>query len=219
MSNTKTISQIVELIADRFGKADDYPFKQSIAFSVKYWRAILLRRYLERNPFDKNLLQTICVPLEYGNTDLCCETLTGCKGMISTIDIPESLRISRDSPLYSVSKLNFKSIDYASKLSWESRKHSKFTNKDLKYDIINKKIYIKNATNLTHIYITDIWIDPETLPDCNDNDINPNCDGKAFPIPGDMIITIIEGMISLDLKIVNSDDQEVEISSDKTDKN
>jgi hypothetical protein len=209
------LKEIVDFIALKLDKTEDYGFKETVAYSVKHWRAVLIRRDIERNALDTRLLQTICVPLEYGSTDLCCAVVTGCKGLVTTKEVPKSVHIKRPEPFYNVSTLGKDDIGYKSSHFWKESSYSKYTNKNLMYDVVNDRLYVKNTSTLKYVYITDIWHDPtEAFNLCNDNAVNP-CDETEFPISNDMVNTIIEGIISLDLRLINQDNQEVQIQDNQ----
>ena len=205
------LTPIVDYLALRLDKSSDYGFRETLAYSVKHWRATLIKRDLERNVLDARLLQTICIPLEYGSTSVCCSVVTGCKGLMSTVELPVAVRSKIAAPFYGLTTLKYTAIDYKIRQFWKESEVAKYTKNNLLYDVINNKLYVKNAKNLTHVYITDIWEDPELLTFCNDNAVN-NCGDYEFPIADDMITTIIEGIISLDLKLINKDNQQVEIT-------
>ena len=209
---------IVESIADGLGKSHDVAFKNKIKFAVKYWRAFLIKRDLERNVIDKQLLQTICLPLEYGANDVCCSVVTGCKGLKTIAKVPKAIRIKSPSYFSSVTTPKFKKLYPLERGAWQVIDSEKYGKNLMYYDLINSYMYIKKAVNLSHVLVTGIWEDPETLAQCHSGDLGVDCyaDGD-FPISSDLVTTITEGLISNELRIINPDDQTVDINSKNND--
>jgi len=201
-----SLDYIVESIAQKLNKEQDYAFKENVKFSVSHWRATLINRTAARHKLDTNLFQTLCIDLVYDNIDLCCENITGCKGVISKEKIPETINFNKNSPLYKVTTLKFKEINYAPTSDWNNLKHLKYNNKPDVYDVVNNKLFLKDNVNLKYVYIQDIFYDPIEAFSCNNNNKNP-CDEENYPITSDLITAIIEGVISLDLKILNNNNR------------
>lgn len=210
---------IVETIADGLGKSSDVAFKERIKFSVKYWRAFLIKRDLERNAVDRQLFQTICLPLEYGATDVCCLVTTGCKGLKTISKLPKTVRTKGPFMFSSITTPKYKEIYPLDRVHWSKLPFSRYAKLNLHYDLINGYLYIRNAVNLKYVLISAIWEDPEELPQCHSDEGGIDCYANGdFPIPSDMVTTIIEGIIKSDLRLINPSDQTVEINSDNNDK-
>jgi hypothetical protein len=207
-----TLDAIVDFISERLDKGNDFAFKESVRFSVAHWRATLIKNSATRHKIEENLFQTICVKIIYDSTDICCEKLTGCKGVVSE-NIPETVDFYKVSPFYEVTDVHYKNFSHEEKSSWRFLDEKKYGNSNKIYDVINNRIYLKDNINLRNIYVKDIFFNPLEANECNDNDVKP-CDPNYYPITRSMITAIIEGIISLDLKIINKDSQE--INNEKT---
>src|SRR4051812_43086770 len=90
-----TLREIVVGIAEPLGKWDDEGFLNTLKFTFRTWRALLIRRDLDRNiymPYE--FIQTIkCLNLEWVDKADCCEVESGCNILQSTIDIPKTVRL------------------------------------------------------------------------------------------------------------------------------
>lgn len=206
------LNNIVETILENLGRETDFAFRKQIEFSVVTYRAILLKRDLERNVVDTQLFQTICLPLEYGANDVCCSVVTGCKGLKTTSTVPKALRTKTPTPFSYVGTPKYTTISYKPREVWKDLEHLQFTGDRMKYDVVNNYLYIKNALNLKYVLIKAIWEDPRELPKCHSGDLGIDCyaDGD-FPISADLAQEIITGLISQKLQILNPEDNETKI--------
>lgn len=208
-----SLNSIVQEIAEAFGKHDDVVFKERIKFSVKYWRALLIKRDYERNTIDSSYYQTLCVDLSVTDLSDCCSVETGCTGMRSDLVLPDKIRIKRPAPFSFVGTLKYKEIEHTPREFWADALCKDWGTKgDMMYDVVNQKLTIANTTRLKKAIIKDIWFDPESLPICHSSDQIVCYDENEFPIPSEMITAIIDGIINQTMKIVNPNDRDVEIN-------
>lgn len=213
------ISQIAYTIADSFGKSNDIMFIERIKFSIKYWRAFLIRQDVERNIKDKNNIQTYCASLESVDLSLCCSVDSGCKGKKTVLKVPKAISLKAHSPYLSINTPSGQIVSYYNFNTLNNIHYKKYTSALPYYDVINEYIYLYNVGILNKIRITGIFENPEELPKCN-VDNNLNCyDEDNFPISSHMINTIIQGLLSNELRVIGDDDQEINVDKKEYDRN
>jgi len=215
-----SLNNIVDSIADGLGKSFDHMFKERLKFTVKYWRAFLIRRDLERNIIDKNLIQSICLDIEDADLSACCSVATGCMGSKTILKVPKGITVKSHTPFLAVLTPKRTPISYYNFNSLMYIQHKKYTNKLPYYDYINGHIVLYNVGPLKNIVVSGIFENPEELPDCNSTTDPIDCyQEENFPISTHMITTIMDGIISNELRLINPDDQQIKLANKENDRN
>ena len=93
-----TLNEISATICDALGKPFDGMLKQRVKFSIKYYRAMLIRRDAERNPMSKHNVQRMNVKLKKVDKADTCVVDIDCDVLRTEHKIPKPVRMNSDSP-------------------------------------------------------------------------------------------------------------------------
>lgn len=203
-----TLNEISEIIAHALGKQFDYTLRESIKYSVLWWREELIRRDLDRNgfsPFD--YLQTVCFKFDKVDSGECILE-SGVEILKSDKKIPKPVRLKsngRSNFMFVGTSDRSKTFTFAMEYQIPYLMCLAFNDKTIYYTYKNEHIYILNNLNIYEGFVEGIFSDPRGY--------NMNCskdnftDDSKLPISSDLLKTIREGIIRGDFPIINPDDK------------
>lgn len=206
-----TLNQIAERIAFAQNQPLNIMLKENLKFSIRYWRALFIRRDIFANGMSDEFLQRIYVPLiKVDKADSCNFDLECTKVLRTSTQIPKPIRVKNDILFKFVGTADGKAFTYTEYEEIPYTCYNQFTSKTIRYTYINGFIYVFNNTLLKQLAIQTPFADPYQA-----NALCEGCytDDSEFPCPEDMIQQIVQGIISGELRIVPVD-EEVDIQSD-----
>lgn len=202
-----TLNEISEIIAHALGKQFDYTLRESIKYSVLWWREELLRRDLNRNgfsPFD--FLQTVCFKFDKVDSGEC--SLPSGKDILkSDKKIPRPIRLKsngRSNFMFVGSSDRSTSFTFATEFQIPFLLCLPFNKNTIYYTYKNEHIYILNNLNIYEGFIEGIFSDPRGY--------NMNCgkdnftDDSKLPISNDLLRVIRDGIIRGDFPILTQEE-------------
>jgi hypothetical protein len=190
-------------------QSDDEPVsKKQIAFQIGYYRAMLIKRELDKNrTLDRRLIQDLgCIDLTYVDRAECCDITWDCE-VARTVDrIPQPVE-SSDSALLTFVGLIDKvtPIEYTSKSQAHWSKYNKYTSKSYRAYYHNGYIYIANATRLKYINVQGVFADPESAATFSQCDGSPCFTWDSqYPIAEYMIQPITEMIMTKEARLITN---------------
>jgi len=208
-----TLKQIVDDILTTWEggrrSSNALPDRNYIIFKILEYRAMYIRRDTEKNQFITNQIEQDlgCLALENVDAADCCDVEVGCTVKRTVVEIPEILRLnSKDALTYvgSIDKTTSYKIIRPYDAAWV--KYNKYTNKSNRAYLLNKKIYVISSNPfIDKINARGVFYDPRDIRQFI-------CDGEAcytedsrFPIPSDMLQSIVEQIVTKDLRMGMTD--------------
>lgn len=219
-----TLNKIAYDIADSLDKPFDVRFVERIKFAVLYWRAELIRRDSEKNNISKEFLNKFVTDLVDVDIADNCAIDVGCKVKRTRYKIPRPIRQKDVDSLFAFvgsadGKKSFSMVDME---LLDLYKHSKYTNKEPRFDYTNGYIYLYDMSSesyrskIKYIRIHGVFFDPRSISDVLCDGSPCWSDDDELPIGSDMIRTITEGIIQGKLRLPNPDEEEIKINDDNT---
>jgi hypothetical protein len=213
-----TLNEIAESIATGLGKPTDIMLIERLKFTIKYWRARLLKQEVDKGNDNDMFLHRFIAPLKLVDQSDNCSVIAGCD-ILRTVDrIPNPIR-----------KRGVKSYAYVGSANWKVRfEHcsiedlhiklaSKYRKNVIYYDLIDGYGYVLNNTKLEWLGFKGVIGNLDLLKkyqcELTSNNICYN-DDMDFPLPEDLVQFVINGILSNELKIVAKDDKEVQIEEE-----
>lgn len=204
-----TLNEIADNFAASIGKPFDFALKQRIKYSVKYWKAILVRREFERGGYDPSLLQGIVIPLEWGNRSHNCTGVTAStlvkKGMpftpINTHGVTPFTYVGTLDGCIPFQYSGLSEIKYASS--------NRFAKDVPRYRYINGKIelYGEEACPLKNLLVEGYPEDLSNFLNCLDGESSCIVDDQPYPIGLHMLQIILEGMRKNELSVLTPNEE------------
>lgn len=212
-----TLNQIAASYCDSVNKPFDILLRERVKFSIKYWRAKLIRQDFERNPPDRSVVQSIVMPLSSIDAADSCLVVGGCKLLRTTNKVPRPVVIKNASPFFYVGPVVFSCDDnlpfsHATRTEIEFSQYKANTSKAIRYMYHNGYIYVTDCLR-RYIRVDHPFEDPfAAMESCVDGG---NCvdDDTEFPISGHMLDTILRGLQTAELRMF-TDDREVKIEEE-----
>lgn len=210
-----TLKEAAENIATQKGKAHDVVFKENVKFSIRYWRALLIRRDVAANGVSDEYMQRLHLPLKkVDKADSCNFDLGACHIVVRTENqVPQTIRFKSDVPFKFLGDAYGRPFTHTQYEEVPYTCYNRFTPKVFRYAYLNGYVYVFNNTKIKYITIIDAFVDPykaNTL--CGGVCFN---DDSEFPCPADLMHNIITGIVTGEYRVVTADDSEVDI--DKSD--
>lgn len=206
-----TLNEISERIAYALNKPLSFVLQENIKASVKYWRAMLIRRDVSANGLSDEFLQRIYVNLVKVDKADACNFQDGCQVLRTKVPIPKPLRLKNDVVFKFVGSENGKAFTYTEYEEVPFTCYNKYTSKVLRYAYINGYIYVFNNLKLKKLAIQSIFADPSEISTVCDECYS---DDKPYPIGEDMIQAIIQGILTGEFRLKPTD-EEVTIEEEK----
>lgn len=193
---------------------DNEKARDEIKFTFGNWRALLLRREVERNFNSALFQQRFVVPLiKVDEVDNCLITLD-CLILRSANKVPFPIKRHQANPFELVSAVSIRGIEdiykYQTASSFPLQRFNKFTSNIISYDFVNQYLYILGNKKIKQVAITDTFESPEEINSCASGDTCYS-DDKPYPLSKDLIQQIIEGILRGEIAIKPKD---VEVKTD-----
>lgn len=209
-----TLNQIADRITYALNEPLNTLLRENVKFSVKYWRAFLIRNDVAKNGGSDQFLQKTYFDLEKVDKADDCAIALGCTILRTVNKIPKPVRLKTDVALKFVGDAFGTPFAYTEFEEYKYTLSNKFTSKEIKYCTINERIYVFNNTKLKKLAVQAIWADPDKVNKACSSD---SCltEDMEFPMGDDMAQAIINGILSQEFKIQNPLDEEVDIESEQ----
>ena len=213
-----TLNQIVENIAASIDKPFDDYLKERLKFTVKYWRAELIRQDVERNVLDNSIIQSFITRLVSVDSADSCVVTTGCKVLRTEKPIPRNVSLKMNGTYLYVGPVKFMSpnaFPYKEATTDEIMflEYEPLTKDIPRVRNVNGYLYVYGNCLQKYIQIDGIAEDPAKFHEaCVDS---VNCfddDVDTFPISAHMLTRIYNGIRSGELTIMTND-QEVNVNN------
>jgi len=210
-----TLNQIAYSIAEAVGESFDVALLERIKFSVKYYRAELLRQEFERSGIDRQVVQRMVQQLTSVDIADTCVVDVGCDVLRTLNKVPQPVAIKGEVFRY-VGSPNFINEEWVHTDINELRytAHNTFTADVTRYTYVNGYIYVYTNKKFKYVMLESVFLNPEeAVTACSDS---YNCidDDDEFPIQGHLIRRIVNGLVTQELRIltpskeVQADDSE-----------
>lgn len=212
-----TLNQIAASYCDAVDKPFDMMLRERVKFSIKYWRAKLIRQDFERNPPDRSVVQSIVLPMASVDAADSCLVVAGCKLLRTQNKVPRPVVIKGSQPFFYVGPVVFSCDDnlpfsHATRTEIEFARYKNLTANNIRYMYFNDYIYVTDCLR-QYIRADHPFEDPfAAMEACIDGG---NCvdDDTEFPISGHMLDTILRGLQTAELRIMTSP-QEVTVEDE-----
>lgn len=179
---------------------------RQIKFNVQYYRAMLIRRDFARNGMTtRHLEQDLgCIELEVVDASKCCGLPLSCHVMKSKKKIPRTVRFNfTDALTYvggidGITDIPVVSSHMVKFLIWD-----KYTKDNTKAYMIEDYLYLANPHDIGFVNVRGVFEDPERVAEftCDGNQCYD--DTMDYPIPGDMLQTITQGIMQGELGLMS----------------
>ena len=179
---------------------------EQVKFTVKYYRAMFIRRDMSRNGFvSNNVEQDIkCLDLEVIDASKCCNLETNCTVYRTKVILPKFVRLNfNDAITYAGDATGLGSYQIVEPHAIKWIPYDKYTKDRKKVYILDKYLYLYNGDGDEKINIRGIFEDPEKLGKFL------NCDGVAcyddnseYPLPMDMLQMITSGILNGEMRVL-----------------
>jgi hypothetical protein len=206
-----TLNEIVDTILNLYNGgriSQSYrPTRLQVKYIVKYIRATLLRRDLDKDNLNPNTFfwQYLgCQELELVDEAECCGIELGCKILRTKDKLPTPIRGKMGDflKIYTIDRKTQIPIKRPEEIdSYISG--NQFTGKTIVATIVNGRAYFYNTKTLAAVTPAGLFEDPTVAANY------VNCDGVAcysdddeFPIPADMIQQLIQMILTGEMKIL-----------------
>jgi len=200
--------------------SNDLPDRNFIIFKILEYRSLYIRRDIAKNKFITNQIEQDlgCLDLENVDAAECCDIEIGCTVKRTIKEIPDIIRlVEKDALTYvgSIDKTSSFKITKPYIIKWV--KYNKFTSKYQRAYLLNNKVYVVSENPfLDKINIRGIFSDPRELRNFKCENGACYTEDSKFPIPHDMLQSIVEQIVTKDLKL-GLNDTVNNIVDDKTD--
>lgn len=207
-----TLNEIAYLVASRYGRPFDAQLVEEVAFAAKYWRAFLIRQDIEKNVKSPLYLQKITTKLEAVDELDNCYVKLGCPVLRTVVMVPMPVRTKTRSPFQYVGTGDMKHpFSYIPAERLFSITGNKIVPDIIYYTYYNGYIYVYNTLTLEYLAVMHAFEDPYAAGEsCITGSSCPTYD-EPFFAPGDMVKTIIDGLLSGTFSITPPVDQEVTV--------
>lgn len=201
-----SLNEIAEIIAHSLGRQFDYTLRESIKFSVLWWREELIRRDLDRNgfsPFD--YLQSMCFKFDRVDSGECILE-SGKTILKSDKQIPKPVRLKsngRSNFMFVGSSDRSKAFTFATEFQLQYLNCLAYNHNTIYYTYKDNHIYLLNNLNIYEGFVEGIFSDPRGY--------NTGCgkdtftDDSPLPISSDLLKTIREGIINGEFPLVSEE--------------
>jgi uncharacterized membrane protein len=198
-----TLNEIAYNIADSVGKSFDIGLIERIKFSVKYYRAELIRQDFEKNGKDRQVLQQWVgnlVKVDEGDT---CFANVNCTILKTENKIPQPIAIKGELFNY-VGSIN------SANESWvltdinaiRYTQYNNFTANVTRYFYSNGYLYVYTNKKFKFVKIEAAFVDPnEAVSACIDS-FNCLTDDDEFPIQAHYLRRISTGLMTGELRML-----------------
>jgi hypothetical protein len=203
------LRDITSIIAERADRAFDVPFQKELEKMVHYWRAEMIRRALNKRPFDRKFfLQSITTEMVSAEDE--CEELN-CKVSKTKLVTPTPIRANGILFDYVGAEDRSNSFGYLTSAMAHTVTDNPYTKKNARYMYRNGYVYVTNFRDLGSITIEGIFEDPTDLArfkcgseQCYDKD-------SEYPMPYDITQMVVNSILTNELRLVGQDEKEINV--------
>ena len=191
-----------------------------VKFTVKYYRAMLIRRDMAKNGFVSNGVEQDlnCLKLEIIDSSKCCNLKTDCDVYRTKETLPKFIRLAfNDAITYAGNATGLTSYQIVEPHMVQFLPWDKYTKDKKKVYILDNYLYLYNGDGDDFINIRGIFENPEELGKYTSCDEVPCYDEDSeFPLPMDMLQMITQGILAGEMKILamNMNDSTNDASQD-----
>jgi hypothetical protein len=197
-----SLNQIADFIADRLNEPYNDMLKADIKFSVKYWRAFLIRQDVERNGTSRDYLQRFVVELVKVDKGDTCAVDIGCKILKTKNAIPEPIRLKPPTPFKYVGEVGGGAAFTHTELEeLPFTTENKYTANVIRYNYTNKYIYVYGNIRMKYLAVEGVFLDPAQAVDFCISSADCFSDDEEFPIGGDMLKILIDALLKGEFNI------------------
>ena len=190
---------ILNIVRGGRSNNDEHISLSQIKFTVKYYRAMMIRRDLARNNYmSRHIEQDLgCLSLERVNASKCCGFDIDCEVYRTTVKTPKTVRadfkelVTYVGAVDGIDRIPLVQSDYVKFLPYD-----KFTKNAKKAFFIEDYLYVYNPDGMELINVRGVFEDPEEVAkfDCNGTDCYD--ENMPFPMPADMVQAITTALLS-----------------------
>mgnify|MGYP003152691357 FL=1 len=187
---------------------NDHISLDQVKFTIKYYRAMFIRRDMSRNGFVSNGVEQDlkCLKMKKVDATKCCGFPTECSVYRSEKRLPKFVRLNfNDAITYAGDATGTNSYQIVEPHMVQWIPYDKYTKNKKKAYIIDSYLYLYNAHGDDQINIRGIFENPEELSkytSCDDGVCYD--DDTDFPLPMDMVQAITQGILSAEMQILSS---------------
>lgn len=202
MDIPKSLNAIAHFIAGRVNSATDYYTIEEIKFAVSYYRAVLLRREIERQGADNALEQSFVVELAQMQPSDCTFTLPNACLLFKTVKkVPFPVR-NKTGHFGYVGRVDYqKSFTLIQPEELQFLAYSKFTGRTIKFFYHQNHIYVVGSKWLKRLLVRGVFENPSEVADLCVNSTTCFSDDEPYPIGLDMLETIVTNLLSKEFSI------------------
>jgi hypothetical protein len=211
-----SLNEISYSIADKLGKPIDHLLIQDIKWSIINYRALVIRQdYTKNGRYNALFIQDLgCVPTALVDSAECCTVESECMVRRTTLELPDPVRLKGLEDFTFVGGVD-KRTRYTMILPEEVNyiSYNKYSKSDPRYYYMNKHVYITSEAE--YINIRGVFADPRKASifnHCTGSDCYT--DDSVFPMPEDMIATMIPAFINGELRILRDTNEGKEVKAD-----
>lgn len=189
--------------------SDDYrPSIRQIKFIIKYWRASLIRRDIDKNTLiSSGYVQSLgCQPLIIVDEVECCGYETGCKILRTQNKMPKPVRMKDGPAIWAYKADGVSKIDLITNYdSVPFQDYRKYKIEGITAEYRNDYIYVRGDLGLKVILPKFIGEDPTSASQISTCSGSPcYTDNDDFPIPMDMVQQLTQAILAGEIKIVST---------------
>jgi len=207
-----TINKIADHIAAIRGEHFNEVFKDQVRFTVNYYRAEFLKQSLQRNYVDRQFYQTLIIPLILVDKGDTCYISLDCPVRRTERILPETIRTggTRFKFFGSVGReIDFTYTDFE---VVKKTKHNRVTKDIIRWYERNNFGYVVGggSTKIKFVEAESLLVNPYDANTCVDDCMN---DDKPYPIPADLLRTIVNGILSSEFQLMKPDEIEAKLEN------
>ena len=177
-----------------------------VKFTIKYYRAMFVRRDMARNGFISNgVEQDIkCLELELIDASKCCNLKTECTVYRTKVPLHKFVSLNfNDAITYAGDATGLTSYQIVEPHMIQFLPYDKYTADKKKVYVLDNYLYLYNGDGDGVINVRGIFEDPEKLGEFL------NCDGTAcydddseYPLPMDMLQMLTAGILNGEMRVL-----------------
>lgn len=211
-----TLRTLAENLAYKLGDQFNYTLQQSLTVDFIHWRALIIRRDLERNPLSFNgFLNSFCVELEEADKSYCVGLPSNCTVMKSKEKIARPLRLKSNgrSNFYFVGDVNkSKNYVFANQNEIAYNCYLELQDNTIYYGFRNDYLIVYNNPLQCKVLLEYIVDDPRDIKSCDYPDILP--EDLEFNLSSDLAAEISDIIYRNRIRTAITDGEEVNIEND-----
>lgn len=215
-----SLNQITTVIASKYDREQDEPFKRSLEVLVSGWRSTLISRSLEKHPDQRKFFtQTLFVPMSCASRVPCNTPNPPCNVMKSKKPLPQPMRYGNSLFDYVGTVDGRRAFGYQPPGVQGLNRYSKYAKYQIEYEWENQFILLDADTSsqIAMIRVDAVWDDASAIFSYNCNDGACDYWDLPYPVSNDMKQMIIQYINQVDFakdKTTTPNAEEVEVDPD-----